>query len=110
MSRGIRRQRRVVELDTVRHAPKHQTAAAHVAAPDECGWIVELGTERGGKRLDILAGGDAAEKNDARFGREIVRQALEVAVQRFTIANIVCHHVDRGEFAKEVGGDQLLRR
>ena len=102
--------RDVAELAAVDGAAEEQSAAAHVAAPDEIGGETETLPKMLEQNIDVFRRSDAAEKNDLGGVRQFFREQLDVALQRGAITRIVFVNIDFGEFAQIGQADGLRGR
>jgi hypothetical protein len=78
----------VGQLDAGARAAQHESAAAHVAAPDEIQGKDQALTEDLKERLDIFAAGDAAEQNVQTIRSRMLIQQAGGAEQRRAIGFI----------------------
>src|SRR4029450_8039949 len=78
----------------------HQSPAAHVAAPDEVDGKPQTLAQHGQERIDVLAGGDAAEQHDLAGGSKTPGELSYVAVERPETPGIVALDVDGREALK----------
>lgn len=83
-------------LDTA----KQQRAAAHITAPDEFGRHAELLTGDMGQDIEILAAGNAAEKDDFATGANLGDKFSHVAEKRTPIERILLTDRHAGKTAK----------
>src|SRR5207245_9228768 len=75
----------VGELGAGPRAPEQQPAAAHVAAAHEVGGKPQPLAQDGQQRIDVLAGGDAAEQDDLAARSDAPCQPARVAVERLAV-------------------------
>src|SRR5437588_1354971 len=78
---------------TIHRTTQHESATAHIAAADKCRRKSQPVAESCQQDFNVLAGGDAAEKNHfalcGQFGRETPRVALDrQPVARIALVNI----------------------
>ncbi len=99
---------RVVELDAGSRAPEHETAAAHVAAPDKVRRKVQAAAERRLEDVDVLPGRDTAEQHDRSLDRHLAVERLERSIERTPITPIVGGDINVRKLPQRTGGDQLL--
>jgi hypothetical protein len=98
------------ELGAGARAAEQQPPAAHVAAADEVGGKSQTLAQHGQERIDVLAGGDAAEQDDLARGSEPPGELSYVAVERPAIARIVALDVDGREALQPRQIDGLVGR
>src|SRR5215212_11940369 len=74
--------RRVCELSFRIHAPKHESAAAHVSATDKLSRKKELIAKDREQYIDVLRTSDAAQQHRLAIGTERPSKRLGVSLQR----------------------------
>jgi hypothetical protein len=79
----------VFKLGLIGGAAEHQSAAAHVTAPDEFQWKTESLAENFLEHIDVFSSGDAAEQNNFAFCAHPCGNAFGFAQQWAAIARIV---------------------
>jgi hypothetical protein len=80
---------RVDQRHTCPSRAKHQSAAAHVAAPDEFGRKQQRIAKNAKQRLDVFGRRDAAKKHDLAGAANLLGQSLRVALERIAVAPIL---------------------
>ena len=82
----VRPEGRVIQLLAAGCVPQEKGAAAHVATADErCGEMKPL-AKAGDEDVDVLAGGHAAEQDDARVFCSPIGQRAQIALERLSVS------------------------
>src|SRR3954469_24988883 len=89
----------------IRSTAQHQSATTHVAATDKVRRKSQSLAKICQQGVDILAGGDAPEKDDLAVNWQIARQMSRVPFDGYPIAWIVLVNVHGGKFAKVIQTD-----
>src|SRR5712692_7110449 len=90
---GYGSHRSVCQFGSGSGCAKHQSAAAHIAAPDEVGGKHQVLTEYLEERSHILSGRDAAQQNEETIRTRVPPDELSIALQ--WIAEIGIAVIDR---------------
>jgi len=89
----------------IRSTAQHQSATTHVAATDKVRWKSQSLAKICQQSVDVLAGGDAPEKDDLAVDWQIAREMSRVPLDGHAIAWIVLVNVHGGKFAKVIQTD-----